>query len=181
MTLNHSHRSPFAAFTRDITATGKDAGPLTVTLTLTLSGPTAAETAHHLVNALADTPALYSSSVLDGIVVEPEAPTPAPVSLVAPVVIDTVSRSVLVAGDPARFTRREYDLLLFLADHAGAAFTRRQLLRAVWGHEFSGERTVDVHIRRVRAKLDGHGPNLATVHGFGYRLEEVDQVGIWRG
>jgi two-component system OmpR family response regulator len=184
VTLSHSYRPPIASPTRDVTASGNDAGPLTVTLTLTLSGPAAAETAHHLVNALADSsPALSGSSVLDGIVIEPTsvAEPHIPASIDAPVVIDTVSRTILVDGGASRFTRREYDLLLFLADHAGAAFTRRQLLRAVWGHEFSGERTVDVHIRRVRAKLGGKGPTISTVHGFGYRLEDVEQVAVWRG
>jgi two-component system, OmpR family, response regulator len=180
VTLNHSHRPTTAAHPRDTTANGKDAGPLTVTLTLTLSGPTAAQTAHHLVNALSDNPPGSARSVLDGIVIESTTAVTPP-TIDAPVVIDTVSRSVLVQGVLARFTRREYDLLLFLADHSGAAFTRRQLLRSVWGHEFSGERTVDVHIRRVRAKLHGHGPTISTVHGFGYRLEDVDRIGVWRG
>jgi DNA-binding response OmpR family regulator len=177
VTLNHSYRPAIAALTRDNAAASKDAGPLTVTLTLTLSGPSAAQTAQHLVTALADVPARDDGSVLDGFVVEP---APAPPER-APLVIDTVSRSVQVDGATARFTRREYELLLYLAEHANAAFTRRQLLRAVWGHEFSGERTVDVHIRRVRAKLDSHGGIITTVHGFGYRLEDDDQLAVWRG
>ena len=81
---------------------------------------------------------------------------------------------------PIRFTRREFDLLLHLSDHAGICFTRRQLLRSVWGHEFSGERTVDVHIRRIRVKLAGYGPTISTVHGFGYRLDHADRVRIVR-
>ncbi|WP_051366500.1 winged helix-turn-helix domain-containing protein [Hamadaea tsunoensis] len=81
---------------------------------------------------------------------------------------------------PIRFTRREFDLLLFLSEHPGICFTRLQLLRAVWGHEFSGERTVDVHVRRIRVKLRGYGPTIATVHGFGYRLDDTDRVRIVR-
>ncbi|NUT34313.1 MAG: winged helix-turn-helix transcriptional regulator [Hamadaea sp.] len=88
------------------------------------------------------------------------------------------ARTATLLDAPIRFTRREFDLLLFLTQHAGICFTRLQLLRSVWGHEFSGERTVDVHVRRVRVKLAGFGPTVSTVHGFGYRLDDVDRVRI---
>jgi len=88
------------------------------------------------------------------------------------------ARTATLLGVPIRFTRREFDLLLFLTEHAGICFTRLQLLRSVWGHEFSGERTVDVHVRRVRVKLSGFGPAIATVHGFGYRLDDAERVRI---
>ncbi|MEV0268859.1 winged helix-turn-helix domain-containing protein [Hamadaea sp. NPDC050747] len=88
------------------------------------------------------------------------------------------ARTATLLGVPIRFTRREFDLLLFLTEHAGICFTRLQLLRSVWGHEFSGERTVDVHVRRVRVKLAGFGPTIATVHGFGYRLDDTERVRI---
>jgi two-component system phosphate regulon response regulator PhoB len=57
--------------------------------------------------------------------------------------------------------------------HPGAVLTRERLLRGVWGHEFVGPRTVDVHVRRVRAKLEDAGhPNLIrTVHGVGYAFD----------
>lgn len=129
----------------------------TITLTVTLSGPDAEETADRVTQAIAE--------------IEQAAERAA-----HPVVIDTASRQIYVDADPVRFTRREFDLLLFLTSHAGAAFTRLQLLQAVWGHEFSGERTVDVHVRRIRAKLRQHGQLIATVHGFGYRLENTEQV-----
>jgi DNA-binding response OmpR family regulator len=134
----------------------------TVTLTVTLSGPDAQESADRLVQAISEVEHTVSQS-------EPR-----------PIVIDTVSRKVVLGGQAIRFTRREYDLLLFLACHPGAAFTRLQLLRAVWGHEFSGERTVDVHVRRVRVKLGRHGESIATVHGFGYRLENSQDFSVVR-
>ncbi len=134
----------------------------TVTLTVTLTGPDAQESADRLVQAI--------SEVEHG----PEPTT------TTPVVIDTASRRVLLGGRPVRFTRREFDLLLFLATHPGAAFTRLQLLRAVWGHEFSGERTVDVHVRRLRVKLCGHADAITTVHGFGYRLEHANTFSLLR-
>jgi DNA-binding response OmpR family regulator len=90
------------------------------------------------------------------------------------------ARTATLLDVPIRFTRREFDLMLHLTEHAGICFTRRQLLRSVWGHEFSGERTVDVHIRRIRVKLAGFGPTISTVHGFGYRLDDASRVAVTR-
>ena len=66
-------------------------------------------------------------------------------------------------------TAREFDLLWFLAENSGLAMSRSQILEAVWGYEYFGEtRTVDVHIRQLRKKLDG--VPIETVWGVGYRL-----------
>jgi hypothetical protein len=84
-------------------------------------------------------------------------------------------------GVPLALTRREYGLLLFLADHPGRVYTRPQLLRAVWDQDLvSGVRTVDVHVRRIRAKLGADGPLIGTVHGVGYRLDHPDWVAVIR-
>ncbi len=133
-----------------------------ITLTVTLTGPDAQESADRLVQAISD----FDYEVIP--------------AAEAPVVIDVTSRQVLLGNRAIQFTRREFDLLLFLVSHPGAAFTRGQLLRAVWGHEFSGVRTVDVHVRRVRMKLGAQGDNVATVHGFGYRLENPRQFTVVR-
>jgi two-component system, OmpR family, response regulator len=98
----------------------------------------------------------------------------------AELVFNVDARTATLLDEPIRFTRREFDLLLHLAEHAGVCFTRRQLLRSVWGHEFSGERTVDVHVRRIRAKLGECGPTISTVHGFGYRLDDAARMRIAR-
>ncbi len=91
----------------------------------------------------------------------------------------TERREALLAGTPLVLTRREYDLLLFLASHPGRVFTRPQLLKWVWGHSIiSGERTVDVHVRRLRTKLVDLGPTITTVRGIGYRLDDVDRVAV---
>lgn len=68
---------------------------------------------------------------------------------------------------------KEFDLLVHFMRHPGTVMTRDRLLHEVWGHEFVGERTVDVHVRRVRAKLEEAGiPNLIrTVHGVGYAYD----------
>jgi DNA-binding response OmpR family regulator len=77
-------------------------------------------------------------------------------------------RTVLRAGARVELTRREFDLLLHLVKHPRQVFTRTQLLRVVWGDALSGDRTVDVHVARLRRKLAV--PLLETVRGVGYRL-----------
>ena len=84
--------------------------------------------------------------------------------------INLATYQVQVAGEPVDFTYLEYALLAFLVTHPGRTFSRDALLRRVWGFDYyGGSRTVDVHVRRVRAKL---GPDLAqhleTVRGVGY-------------
>jgi two-component system, OmpR family, response regulator len=92
------------------------------------------------------------------------------------------SRIVMQGGVPVRLTRREFDLLAFFCDHPRQVFDRQQLLRQVWGYEMvSGERTVDVHVRRLRIKLGGPGPLITTVRGVGYRLDEAARVAVVAG
>lgn len=74
-------------------------------------------------------------------------------------------------------TRLEFDLLLFLARHPRRVFTRLELLRNVWGYEHATARTVDVHVRRLRAKFAG-APLVATVYGVGYRLADDAMVTV---
>jgi DNA-binding response OmpR family regulator len=114
--------------------------------------------------------------------------TPLPRSrvAVAPVVDDDTvrvfpeSRTVLRGAQPVAFSRLEFELLLFLAEHPRRVFTRLQLLHSVWGHRHTGERTVDVHIRRLRAKA-GRTPLVTTLRGVGYRLAEDARVLVVRG
>ncbi|WP_306215424.1 winged helix-turn-helix domain-containing protein [Actinoplanes sp. RD1] len=81
------------------------------------------------------------------------------------------SRQVLVGGELLPMTRLEFDLVQFLADNPRRVFSRAQLLTGVWGYEHTGERTVDVHVRRIRVKL-GAVPLITTVYGVGYRLAD---------
>ena len=84
--------------------------------------------------------------------------------------VDTRRREARVGGRVVPLATREFDLLAFLAQHAGQALSRRQLLDGVWGPDWYGdERTVDVHVRQLRKKL-GDALPLATVWGVGYRL-----------
>lgn len=84
--------------------------------------------------------------------------------------IDAGKRSVSTpGGEVIEPTAKEFDLLWFLAENSGLAMSRGQILEAVWGYEYFGEtRTVDVHIRQLRKKLDGIP--IETVWGIGYRL-----------
>ncbi len=88
--------------------------------------------------------------------------------------IDEAAREVRVDGARVRFKPREFSLLLELASNPGVALSRQVLLDKVWGFDFSGdERTVDVHVRRVRLKLEDERKLqgvLMTVHGFGYKF-----------
>jgi DNA-binding response OmpR family regulator len=77
-----------------------------------------------------------------------------------------------IGGRPLDLTYMEYELLKFLATHPGKVFTRETLLSRVWGYEYyGGARTVDVHIRRLRAKLgEEHANLISTVRSVGYRF-----------
>lgn len=96
-------------------------------------------------------------------------------------VLSVVARDARRGGRVVGLTRIEFDLLLFLAAHPRRVFTRGQLLAGVWGHEHSVTRTVDVHVRRLRAKLGPETPLVTTVHGVGYRLADDARVRIDRG
>jgi len=85
--------------------------------------------------------------------------------------ISPLRREVRVAGGEVRLTAREFELLLFLARNPGVVFSRETLLQRVWGWDFDGgSRTVDVHVRTIRAKLGEHADAIETVRGVGYRL-----------
>ena len=87
-------------------------------------------------------------------------------------VLNLETYQAAIAGRPLDLTYMEYELLKFLATHPGKVFTREVLLSRVWGYEYyGGARTVDVHIRRLRAKLgEEHAGLIHTVRSVGYRF-----------
>ncbi|QCU77434.1 response regulator transcription factor [Citricoccus sp. SGAir0253] len=100
---------------------------------------------------------------------EPEGEAPIRASGVS---VDAASYTAKVHGVPLNLTFKEFELLKHLVQHPGRVFTREQLLHEVWGYDyFGGTRTVDVHVRRLRAKL---GPDqeqlIGTVRNVGYRF-----------
>lgn len=88
------------------------------------------------------------------------------------VVIDLAGYEVHLAGRPIDFTHQEFELLRFLAQNRGRVYSREQLLQKVWGYSYGGgTRTVDIHVRRVRAKLGTTSDGLiTTVRNVGYKL-----------
>ena len=88
--------------------------------------------------------------------------------------IDCAAREVTCDGKPTELSRKEFDLLALMARHRNRVFTREQLLEQIWGYEYSGEtRTVDVHVRGLRKKLEPdpeHPRYLRTVRGVGYKF-----------
>lgn len=155
------------------------AGPaLTVTFTVPLTGESLSPHAFRLLEVVRDLVDRGEGTV-----------TVTPAGLGPPVVelhptdehlirVSPASRTVLLGGEPLELTRLEFDLLLFLAQHPRRVFTRVQLLSSVWGYEHAVVRTVDVHVRRLRAKLGERTPLITTVYGVGYRLSDDAQVDI---
>ena len=87
-------------------------------------------------------------------------------------VIDKAGRNVYVDGVKAEMTPKEYELLFFLADNAGLAISREKLLTEVWGYDFYGDdRTVDTHVKMLRASLGKYRDKVVTLRGLGYKLE----------
>ena len=91
-------------------------------------------------------------------------------------VIDTARCEVAVAGRPVLLSFKEYELLRFLASNPGRVFSRDSLLNRVWGYDyFGGDRTVDVHVRRLRSKIEPLGYSfIETVRNIGYRFAKSD-------
>jgi len=89
-----------------------------------------------------------------------------------PLVVNLETYQAAIDGRPLDLTYMEYELLKFLATHPGKVFTRETLLSRVWGYEYyGGARTVDVHVRRLRAKLgEEHAGLIQTVRSVGYRF-----------
>ena len=94
-------------------------------------------------------------------------------------VIDESTYTARLRGRPLDLTYKEFELLKYLAQNAGRVFTRAQLLQEVWGYDFfGGTRTVDVHVRRLRAKLGSdHEALIGTVRNVGYKAVRPSRGG----
>jgi two-component system, OmpR family, response regulator ResD len=106
-----------------------------------------------------------------GAVLRRNHPGMAQVRELGPLKIDPARREVWVSGTRVSLRQREFDLLFYLALHAGEVCSRADLLDSVWGYAFEGdERTIDTHVRRLREALGEAGSLLKTVWGIGYQL-----------
>jgi DNA-binding winged helix-turn-helix (wHTH) protein len=97
------------------------------------------------------------------------------------VVIDITRARVTIDDRPAALTYKEFGLLRFLVQHEGRTTTRSELIRALWSAgdtERPSERTIDVHVRRLRAKLGRYEQIVRTVRGFGYRYDRHADVSV---
>ncbi|ASO20104.1 DNA-binding winged helix-turn-helix (wHTH) protein [Actinoalloteichus hoggarensis] len=94
------------------------------------------------------------------------------------VLIDVPARSVACRGTAIELTRLEFDLLLFLCENRDRVHRRHSLITRLWGSapEQPGTRTVDVHVRRIRAKLGDDVDVISTVRGVGYRIDDAAGV-----
>jgi len=155
-----------------------DAPALTVTFEVTLSGETryaeVLDTLWRVTDRLGTARVEVAPASTASVGAEPSADVDSDAVLVL-----ADSHVVRVGEREIPFTRVEFDLLLFLATHPRRVFTRAQLLRTVWGFAHAGQRTVDVHIRRLRAKLPGVCL-VTTVRGVGYRLADHANVRVLR-
>ena len=90
--------------------------------------------------------------------------------------VSLASREAFLGGEPLSLQPKEFDLLAFLAGHPDRVFTRRQLLEQVWGSTYVDARTVDVHVRWLRKKIErdpSHPRRIETVRGVGYRFRRA--------
>ena len=86
--------------------------------------------------------------------------------------IDESGHYVYIDNESIDLTPKEFELLLYMAEHAGRALSREQILNAVWNYDYYGDiRTVDAHIKNIRLKLGAKGEYIQTVRGIGYRFE----------
>ncbi len=86
--------------------------------------------------------------------------------------IDDDAREVLINGEKAVLTLKEYELLKYLIENKNIAVSREQLLNNIWGYDFYGDdRTVDTHIKTLRSKIGKFKKNIVTLRGVGYKFE----------
>ena len=86
--------------------------------------------------------------------------------------INEKRREVKISGESVELTPKEYELLIYFKNNKGIALSRENVLNSVWGYDYFGElRTVDTHVKKLRAKLGSCGTMIETVRGYGYRFE----------
>lgn len=86
--------------------------------------------------------------------------------------VNIAGREVLVDGERANMTPKEYDLLFFLVKNKNLALSREKLLEEVWGYDFYGDdRTVDTHVKMLRGSLGNYRNHIVTLRGMGYKFE----------
>lgn len=96
----------------------------------------------------------------------------APIEKLGALSVNEPRREVLVDDKPIDLTPKEYELLIYFKNNRAIALSRESILNAVWGYDYFGDlRTVDTHVKKLRAKLGECGSMIETVRGYGYRFE----------
>lgn len=91
------------------------------------------------------------------------------------ITINKIKHVVLINKQEVFFPKKEFEILHYLAEHVGRVVNRETLLNTIWGSDvYVIERTVDVHIRKIREKLGKYGDYIETIKGVGYRLKEIE-------
>ena len=94
---------------------------------------------------------------------------------IGPLVIDKEKYSVLLDGKPIILPKKEFEILAYLAGNPGKVFPRSRILNDIWGMDiFVVERTIDVHVRKIREKLDEYADLIETIKGVGYRFKNLE-------
>ena len=89
--------------------------------------------------------------------------------------IDREKYIVLIDGTEKVFPKKEFEVLFYLANNPGRVFSRETLLKDVWGNDvYVVDRTIDVHVRKIREKLEQYSDLIETVKGVGYRFKSVE-------
>jgi DNA-binding response OmpR family regulator len=99
----------------------------------------------------------------------------------AGIVVDLERRKVLADGSNAGITQREFELINYLIAHSGETISRRELIDSVWADDpdaAPNDRTIDVHVRRLRSKITGYEDIIRTIRGGGYRFDNHPDVQV---
>ena len=95
-----------------------------------------------------------------------------PLEIIGLLSVNELRREVLVEDQPVDLTPKEYELLIYFKNNRSIALSRESIMNAVWGYDYFGDlRTVDTHVKKLRAKLGCCGSMIETVRGYGYRFE----------
>lgn len=94
---------------------------------------------------------------------------------IGPLIIDREQFVVILEGQKLIFPKKEFEIISYLASNPGKVFDRDKILNDVWGSDiYVVERTIDVHVRKIREKLGKHGNLIETVKGVGYRFKNIE-------
>lgn len=115
---------------------------------------------------------LVLSARVKNLLLRTSAPEEEDVVAFGALVIDEVRHEVRIDGSDIGLTPKEYELMVYFKINRGIALSREKILSAVWGYDYFGDlRTVDTHIKKLRAKLGQYGAHIETVRGYGYRFD----------